>query len=142
MKATNSKKIVIRRIPVIVVTAALVILGFFLIMNYFVPKRNISQTTIDQMILSDDPKILKEQIITMLDRANYCTSAKDCRSMSFGCPFGCVSFVSINFDMNVLQAAMNKYQPNTPDCMYKCARLPVSEEIGCINQKCIDLRWE
>ena len=83
---------------------------------------------------------LKEQIQQRIDSANYCEVDEDCITVSFGCPFGCGSYLNKNFDISEIKKDIGVFQ-SCPEsnCEYQCMRpLPPV----CINNKCVGLQCE
>jgi len=93
----------------------------------------------------DNCKELEKEIKNLLENNNFCSKDFDCVLLRgdayLGCPFGCHNFVNKNIDFSNIEKAALEYQKNKcRECLYKCRDSPSQEEIGCKNNKCVDLR--
>jgi hypothetical protein len=85
--------------------------------------------------------MLEAQIKNLIEEANYCTSKEDCIEVSYGCPFGCSNLINKQYDTAQIEKGVEKYNVNGRNCLYKCMKAPSRGEIDCINNKCVDKRF-
>lgn len=83
----------------------------------------------------------EDEIKDNLGRANYCSQSADCSVKSYGCPFGCYSLVNKTEDLTLIESDIAGYYSTGNQCVYDCDRDPQLGEIGCVNNKCVDLRY-
>lgn len=94
--------------------------------------------------LKTQEELLKEEIIDLLKKANYCKVDTDCLVLTeFWCPFGCYNLINKNTDLTEIREKIGKhYKFPGAGCKYKCPLPPKPEEVKCKNGKCIDTRYE
>lgn len=86
-------------------------------------------------------KVLEEDIEEMLGLANHCKKDSDCMKINLGCPFGCYNLVNITANTNDIGVVFSEFETNCNKCYYDCDRDPTPSEIKCINNSCIDTRY-
>jgi hypothetical protein len=79
---------------------------------------------------------LKSQIRSLLDQANHCETADDCRAVFRGCPFGCYNLVNKDADLSRIEEMQEKYAGECPSCMYECDAKPEQSRIACGKNRC------
>ena len=65
------------------------------------------------------------QVYAEIEKANYCSIDDDCTIVSFGCPFGCGSYLNKNAGIANLQSMVSSYQATHLQCEYRCMMPPV-----------------
>ena len=87
---------------------------------------------------------LEELIEKQLVAKNYCETSFDCEPVSFAaCPFGCYRLVNKAEETSSLLDKIENYRSlSCEKCIYNCIPLPESEEIKCINNKCVETRFQ
>jgi len=87
----------------------------------------------------------EKDINQLIDSKNYCGQDSDCilLDIDYGCPFGCYNLINKNEEFQSINDLIMKYaKSECSECMYKCPQEPKTEEIECINNKCIDTRYQ
>ncbi len=92
---------------------------------------------------------LKNEAKSLLKKANYCSADSDCiLSAGLSCPFGCYNLINKNADITVIKEVAERYFECQKRLGLTCIELlncmppPAQEQIKCINNKCIDSRFE
>jgi hypothetical protein len=71
-----------------------------------------------------------------IEAANYCDADRDCIIVSFGCPFGCASYVNAGANLTKIRGDVERYNLCTGAvCEYKCMQ---PKDPVCSGGKCID----
>lgn len=77
--------------------------------------------------------VLEGNIRQKIDDLNYCEVDSDCTSTSFGCPFGCGTFVNKDADLTEVRSLVKLYDQNCPMCLYDCMPFqPVCRDDKCV----------
>lgn len=101
----------------------------------------ITDTT--QTVLSDQQcENLKNEIKQGFSDANHCNASTDC-IVSLGLhvsPIGCSALVNKNADLSTVKKASTHYNKSCMRTAYECPSIPNSQDISCINNKCMDIR--
>lgn len=88
---------------------------------------------------TDRCKALSVDITARISAAAACSSDSDCKIVSFGCPFGCQSFIN-SARLPEVQKLVDSYSAAGCDpCKYKCKHNDTKPRVGCRNSKCIDV---
>ena len=87
---------------------------------------------------------LEGEIKTSIENANYCNVDSDCIASDIGgCPFGCFRLVNRNADTQIIQEKISQYKETRCNtCIYGCVVPPDAEEIKCLNNQCVDIRFQ
>ncbi len=85
--------------------------------------------------LDPEQEKLKQEIRWDIEKANYCNSTQECKVVSFGCPFGCWSFVNKDFDIKPIQDKVQEYHSRYGRCQFRCDRLT---SVVCKDSKCVE----
>ncbi len=79
---------------------------------------------------------------SLMDEANFCNDPSDCNITSLGCPFGCYNFVNKDANLSAITEMSKGYNLKCPSCTYKCPIPPPTDQIACLNGKCVDKRFQ
>ncbi len=79
-------------------------------------------------------KIAEQDIHTVIEKANYCESTDDCKIVSFGCPFGCGSYINKKEEKPLQEKVVKYFLSHGERCIYDCVG-PV--EPVCVDRKCV-----
>jgi serpin B len=80
-------------------------------------------------------EVLKNSVYTMIEEANYCSQDSDCKVVSYGCPFGCGSYVNLGANVEEIKRKAGSYNECVGNpCIYDC-EAPRDPE--CVNGKCV-----
>ena len=87
---------------------------------------------------------LESEIKASIGNANYCNVDSDCVVLGTGtCPFGCFSLVNKNVETQTIQEKIGQYEKmSCSTCIYDCIVSPSQREIKCINNQCVDIRFQ
>ena len=79
----------------------------------------------------------------MVNNANYCNYDSDCTpKIAVGYPAGCSILVNKNSDIQGIESVYLQFVNKCNPPIYDCDRAPTPEEIKCIDNTCIDIRYE
>ena len=87
--------------------------------------------------------VLEKGIVSMLQKANYCTKDTDCTyKVRVGYPANCHSLVNVNSDIGAMESLYSQYVKKCNPLTYDCDRAPTQEEVKCMENKCVDSRYK
>jgi hypothetical protein len=89
----------------------------------------------------NDCNELENELDEMLSSANHCKKDSDCKKINLGCPFGCYNLVNIDANTSDIAMAYSEFETNCNKCYFDCDRDPTPNEIKCINNSCVDTRY-
>lgn len=93
-----------------------------------------------------DCKNLENEVKSLLNKANSCQKDGDCvlqNQIDLWCPFGCYNLVNRRADLSSVRAKFEEYTgKGCPRCVYDCDVSPKTEDIKCVQNKCVDRRFE
>lgn len=85
---------------------------------------------------------LERQTKELIEKANYCDIDSDCIISPISrCPFGCHLLFNKNADISKIEENLKLFNYNCMECKYDCDIAPNQDEIKCINNKCVDMRY-
>ena len=89
---------------------------------------------------------LKDEIYGLILKANHCEADEDCVVLeieNLACPFGCTRLGNKDTDLTLIEQKIEEYFENYYEkCVYDCDTQPSQYEIKCVDNKCIDARYE
>lgn len=100
-------------------------------------------------IESNDCQKLEKEIKDLFKECQACKTDQDCyleTEWYRGCPFGCNNILSLSKiqdsdNEDAIKRKLKNYREKCEICIYKCGTAPKENEIGCRNNKCVDLRY-
>ena len=96
-----------------------------------------------EFLSGDTCEIKLEKLKKWIDEKNYCETVGECLidDSRFGCPLGCYQFINKGESLENIQVAYDAYVESCGACLYDCDRTPVKEEVKCVKNKCVDMRY-
>ena len=127
------RKNIIFFVIIFIVVAVLIVFGLLFKDNFLAGSEKSS---------SNICEALEGEIGRLIDQMNSCNIDSDCIITEFGCPFGCYTLLHKDADEPRLQRKVANYKSTCSRCMYDCDVFPKQEEIKCVSNKCIDIRYQ
>jgi len=90
----------------------------------------------------------KEQILALIDLIEICQHDDECmldRELPMTCPIGCYFLRNRSYDgsedVSLLKVKLERFEAQCFSCVFDCPPPPEPDEIGCRENRCIDLRF-
>ena len=104
-----------------------------------------NSTTITNVNCSE----LGKNIFFTIDLMQFCEEDSECiidKNHHLSCPFGCYLIRSKIFNdeegLLFLDERINQFIDNCPQCEYECPIEPTNDDIVCLNNRCVDIRFQ